>query len=264
MKIRHCSPRPVLNECSLESCAYQVDPYIGCAHLCHYCYALNGAESNWSQEIMYYEDIRGQLATELENIPAQNIYMGWKTDPYQPCEEHLMQTRSVLKLLLSRGFSARILTKSDLVLRDLDILTSMDHSAVSLSVVFNDENARMNFEGNTMPTDARIQALKKCKKEGLRVSAMICPVIPYINDPSPIIEKVAPFVDKVWVYGLSILDESETNWKNVDSILRNNFSSDYSQIRNPIFDKTHPFWMKLRTEILGEYSQKAFELSVHI
>ena len=263
MRIRHCSSRPVLNECPLESCTYQIDPYVGCAHLCHYCYALNGAETDWSQEILYYEEIETQLATEIEGVPPQSIYMGWKTDPYQPCEEELEQTRRVIEYLHSRGFSVSILTKSNLILRDLDILKSMRQSAVSLSVAFDDESTRMLFEDNTMSTQTRIQALEECKKAGLRISAMVCPVIPYVNDPMPIIEKVVPFVDKVWVYGLSILNESEVNWKNVERILRQNYPSDYDEIRNAIFDKAHHYWADLKENILGSYSRGDYELSVH-
>ncbi|BDQ32813.1 hypothetical protein JCM14722_03550 [Pseudodesulfovibrio portus] len=157
-----------------------------------------------------------------------------------------------------------ILTKSNLVLRDLDILTSMDQSAISLSVAFDDENTRELLEANTMSTLARIEALKECKQAGLRVSAMICPVIPYVNDPIPILEKVTPFVNKIWVYGLSILDESETNWKNIDDLLKKKYPSEYSEMRNAIFDRTHHFWAELRAEILDACSRRSFDLSIHI
>jgi len=59
-------------------------------------------------------------------IAPKTIYMGWQTDPYQPCEAEYRQTRQVLELLLEKGFSASILTKSDLVLRDSDILQEME------------------------------------------------------------------------------------------------------------------------------------------
>ena len=64
--------------------------------------------------------------------------MGYHTDPYQPCEAEYQQTRKVLELLFEKGFSASILTKSDLVVRDVDILAEMKDAAVNVSVAFND------------------------------------------------------------------------------------------------------------------------------
>lgn len=82
----------------------------------------------------------------------------------------------VLELLLEQGFSASILTKSDLVLRDLDLLLPMEDSAVSFSVAFNGDDVRQLFEANTKTTEARISALKKLRAAGIRTTALICPL----------------------------------------------------------------------------------------
>jgi DNA repair photolyase len=79
----------------------------------------------------------------------ETIYMGYQTDPYQPCEAEYHQTSKVLELFLQKGYSARILTKSDLVVRDIDILKKMDDTAVSVSVAFNDNQTRKRFEANS-------------------------------------------------------------------------------------------------------------------
>jgi len=86
MKVSVCSSRPILSPCGLKGIDYQVDPYIGCEHNCYYCYALPQAETDWSKEILIYDDIVDQLSKELDTIPPQTIYMGYHTDPYQPCE----------------------------------------------------------------------------------------------------------------------------------------------------------------------------------
>jgi len=99
---------------------------------------------------LFHDDIVGRLETELANIKPQTIYMGWHTDPYQPCKAECRHTRKVLALLLEKGFSASILTKSDLVLRDMDLLASMENASVSVSVSFNDNDVRRLFEANTM------------------------------------------------------------------------------------------------------------------
>jgi DNA repair photolyase len=135
MKVSVCKNRQILSPCGLKDLDYQVDTYVGCEH---YCYALPQAETDWSEEIFIYKDIVDQLSQELDKIPSQTIYMGYHTDPYQPSETRYRQTRKVLELFLKRGFSASILTKSDLVVRDIDILKEMNDAAVSVSVAFND------------------------------------------------------------------------------------------------------------------------------
>jgi DNA repair photolyase len=60
-----------------ENLDYQVDPYAGCRHYCYYCYVLNQAETDWTKEILIYNDITGQLSGELEKISPQKIYMGY-------------------------------------------------------------------------------------------------------------------------------------------------------------------------------------------
>ena len=87
MKVSTCSYRPILVSCGLKNFDYQVDPYVGCEHCCYYCYVLNQAETDWAKEICIYTDITGQLSGELEKISPQKIYMGYYTDPYQPCED---------------------------------------------------------------------------------------------------------------------------------------------------------------------------------
>jgi len=86
MKVSTCSDRPILVPCRLKDHDYQIDPYVGCEHSCYYCYALNQAETGWSKEVLIYKDIAGQLSGELENVSPQTIYMGYYSDPYQPCE----------------------------------------------------------------------------------------------------------------------------------------------------------------------------------
>lgn len=84
--------------------------------------------------------------------------MGYFADPCQPCEVAYRQTRKALELFLEKDFSVSILTKSDLILRDIDILQEIDNASVSASVAFNDNHIRQQFEANTINTEARITA----------------------------------------------------------------------------------------------------------
>jgi DNA repair photolyase len=243
---------------------YQVDPYIGCEHYCYYCYALNQAETDWSQEVLIHEDIAGRLESELAGIPPQTIYMGWQTDPYQPCEAQCRQTRQVLELLLEKGFSASILTKSDLVLRDMDLLHKMNAASLSFSVAFNDNRTRRLFEANTMDTEKRIEALHQVKTAGVGTGALLCPVIPYITDAIQLINLLAPCTDVIWIYGLSIINRSDQNWLNIQKILNHEFPDLLERIESAIFSKEHTYWAQLRDELVKLKNEQQLNLNIRL
>ena len=242
MKVSVCTKRQILSTCGLKGIEYQVDPYVGCEHYCYYCYVLPQAETDWSEEILIYNDIVDQLSHELEKIPPQKIYMGYYTDPYQPCEAEYRQTRKVLELFLTRGFSASILTKSDLVVRDIDILKEMNEASISVSVAFNDNQTRRLFEFNTIYTEKRVEALHQLKEAGISTSALLCPVIPYITDTIPLIDMLEPYTDVIWIYGLNIKDPSGQNWLNCQKILNRHFPDLLEKVEPAIFSRDHNYW----------------------
>ncbi|MCP3900026.1 MAG: radical SAM protein [Desulfobacteraceae bacterium] len=264
MKVSECTKRPILLPCELKDIEYQVDTYIGCEHYCYYCYALPQAETDWSKEILIHKDIVGQLCKELDNIPPQKIYMGYHTDPYQPCEAEYRQTRKVLELFLKRGLSASILTKSDLVARDIDILKEMSNASVSVSVAFNDNQTRSLFEANTIDTEKRIEALRQLKEAGVRTGALLCPVVPYITNVMQLIDMLEPYTDEIWIYGLSINDRSGQNWLNIQKVLNNQSPDLRKQVESAIFSKNHNYWTQLRNDLVELKNNKQLNLNIHL
>lgn len=216
------------------------------------------------QEIRIHKDIVDQLKGEIDKIQPQSIYMGYYTAPYQPCEAEYRQTRQVLELFLKKGFSASILTKSDLVVRDIDILKEMDDASVSVSVAFNDNQTRELFEANTMATGNRIEALRQLKEAGVRTGALVCPVIPHITNASQLIERLAPCTDVIWIYGLSIQDRRGQNWQNMHAILNRNFPDLTEQIEPAIFSKEHTFWLQLRKRLTALKKDRQLNLNIHL
>ena len=264
MKISKCSDRPLVVPCNLNNFNYQIDTYIGCEHYCFYCYALQYAETDWTKEVRIHRDIKEKIYNELENIPPQTIYMGYHSDPYQPLESKLYQTRAVLEILLEKGFSASILTKSNLVVRDIDILKKMPNANVSISVAFDDDPDRKLFERNTINTDDRINALRLCKKSGIRTSALVCPVIPKITNTETLISKLSNIADKIWIYGISIQDKNDIYGRNVENILKLNYSEDAKEIESIIFSKNHSFWVDLRSKLESINENQKLGLKIHL
>lgn len=264
MNISTCSYRPILVPCSLNSFDFQVDPYIGCEHYCYYCYVLNKTEIDWTKEILIHHDIAIQLSDELAKISPQKIYMGYHSDPYQPFEALYRQTRKVLELFLEKGFSASILTKSDLVTRDIDLLKEMNDATISVSVAFNDNQTRRQFEANTIDTERRIEALYRLKEAGINTSALICPVFPYITDVIPLMDSLVPVTDLIWIYGISIEKRSDRSWENIKGILKSHFSNYKCEIEEIIFSRNHPYWLRLREKLYDIRASRNLNLSIHL
>jgi len=262
--VKECADKQILEPCSLKNFDFQVDPYIGCEHYCYYCYVLNNTAFNWTKEIRIHKDFISRLQQKLDQIEPQKIYMGYNSDPYQPCEEEYQQTRQALQLFKEKGFSIGILTKSDLVLRDIDILKKMDNASVSVSVAFLNNKVRNLFEANTIDTTKRIEALTKLKESGIKTSALLCPVIPHITDCYELIEKLASCTDVIWIYALSILDKNEISWQNVQRILKNQYPSLLKEIESAVFSKDHPYWLKLRNELNDIKKKKQLNLNIHV
>jgi DNA repair photolyase len=248
----------------LKDIEYQVDTYVGCEHYCYYCYVFPQAETDWSKEILIHNDIVGQLSKELYKIPPQTIYLGYHTDPYQPCEVEYRQTRKVLELFLKNGFSASILTKSDLVVRDIDILKEMNDAAVSVSVAFNDNQTRRLFEANTIDTEKRVEALHKLKDAGIKTGALLCPIIPYITDGIQMIKMLEPYTDVIWLYGLIINDRSDQNWLNVQKIISKQFPDLIEKIETVIFSKDQSYWAELRERLETLKKDRKLNLNINI
>ena len=262
MEIKKCLPQRILKGCSLEAFNYQMDPYIGCEHLCCYCYDLNSTDLNWEKEIMIHEDIIGKLAREIEPLEPQTIYIGMNTDPYQPAEKEYFQTRKVIELLLEKGFSVSILTKSGLVTRDIDLLSSDANSSVGVSIAFHNEDIRKLFEKKAPAVDERVKALQELKNSGIRTYTLICPVIPFITAVEPIIEMVEPYSDAIWIYKLQMENKKDRNWANVKRIIRDKFPRLTDSFTEVVFAKSHPYWECLRNNLKSIKKAKAVAIKI--
>ncbi len=264
MKISPSSVDSIITPCGLKDIDYQIDPYIGCEHYCYYCYVLPQAETDWTREILIHDNIIDRLGRELDLIDPQTIYLGYHTDPYQPLEAELFQTRRILELLLDKGFSASILTKSDLVLRDLDIIGQMAHPHVSVSVAFNDNQTRKLFEAHTMDTEKRIEVLRQCCVAGIPTGALLCPIIPHITDPVQLIEMLSPHTKTIWLYGLGFMDPSGVNWLKVRDILSRHFTDQADLIESALFSTDHDYWANLRKKLTAFNKNRQLNLNIHI
>lgn len=223
---------------------------------------FNRKKTDFGNKILYCGNSERLLDDELSSISPQSIYMGMETDPYQPCEEKLLTTRNILKTLLRNGFSSSILTKSDLILRDIDIIEKMKEPSVGISVAFQLESIRKMFEENAPSNNRRINALKKFKERGIETYALICPVMPYITEVKTLIEKLVLFSDTIWVNNLSFDDRKDNNWKNIEAVLEQNYPELVDDYRSIAFDSNNVYWVKLESNLRKFAREKGYDLIV--
>ncbi len=135
---------------------------------------------------------------------------------------------------------------------------------MSVSVAFTDNAVRQQFEASTIDTEKRIEALKTMNKAGIRTSALICPVIPYISDVVALIDQLEAYTNTIWIYGLSIRDKVDRNWHNVEQILRQVSPELKEKIETTVFDKKDNYWEHLRSELQRIKKQRGLTLNIHL
>jgi len=173
---------------------YSFNPYTGCAHNCIYCYATYIPKFH---QLRLKKLLFKRLEKDLDNLPSNSlISMSNSSDPYPPSERYLNITRRCLEIMREYDIRLLIVTKSNIVIRDIDILSEM-HCAISITITCLSDLAKRLEPGAPDPKD-RIYALKCIKEHGIPVILRLDPIIPFLTerDAIKVLEK-CDFVDHV-------------------------------------------------------------------
>jgi DNA repair photolyase len=159
------------------STGYTANFYKGCTHGCVYCYApsLIHDDREWGSYVDVKVNAPRTLERELRSLELEEVFLSSASDPYQPIEARYRVTRRCLEILQRNRFPVSVLTRSPLVLRDLDILKKMDWLSVGMSIT---TVPTREFEPGVPPLQRRIDTLKKLHDEGIRTRVSLAPVIP--------------------------------------------------------------------------------------
>jgi DNA repair photolyase len=181
---------------------WTINPYRGCEFGCRYCYARYTHEfmemhdsMEFEQKIYVKQHAASLLRHELRRVkPDESIALGTATDPYQPAERRYEVTRGILEeFSRHRGFELGIVTKSNLVVRDVDVLAEVAKSNrlfVHITVTTLDVNLARILEPRAPRPDLRMDAVRSLAQAGVRVGVSCCPVIPGITDSPKDLEAV--------------------------------------------------------------------------
>ena len=137
IKIREVSCKIALSKSLLPGLDYSLNPYYGCQHGCVYCYAPNVLKierEKWGKIVNIRRNMPKVLSKELRKKEKGVVGISTVTDPYQPLEKKFKLTRYCLQELLKYDFPICVQTKSDLVLRDVDLISKFSHAEVGVTV----------------------------------------------------------------------------------------------------------------------------------
>lgn len=211
MMIKEINAKNVITKTDIPICDYAVNPYVGCTHGCKYCYAsfmkrFTNHPEPWGEflDVKYWPEIR-----KPEKYAGKELFFGTVTDPYNPQEEQYRRTRSLLEQLQGSGVKITIQTKSDLVLRDIDLLKTFSDIRVGFSINTLDEAFRADMD-KAVSIERRLAAMKALHEAGIRTTCFISPIFPALTDVPAIIDRVKGQCQLVWLENLNLRGSYKT------------------------------------------------------
>lgn len=210
MKISETRARSILTRTRIPGIDYCVNPYTGCAHACRYCYAtfmkkFSDHKEPWGSFVDVKVNALDLMRKALRRQHTGQVVLSSVTDPYQPVESRYKLTRGCLELLAQSNLQVSILTKSGLVVRDIDVLRRTERVEVGLSIGTDDERIKQIFEPASPRISSRLEALTRLHEQGITTYVFIGPILPM--DPERLAEAIAPVADEV------LLDRMNYAWK---------------------------------------------------
>lgn len=247
VSIKKTEVKNVLIKSNLPAGDYSANPYSGCAHACKYCYAsfmkrFTGHQEPWGTyvDVKYWPEIKNP-----QKYAGKEIIIGSVTDPYQPAEEKYGRTRALLKQMKGSGAKISIITKSDLVLRDLDLIKTFPGARVSWSVNTLDESFQKDMD-KASSVESRLDAMKSFYRAGVNTVCFISPIFPGITDAKTIIKRVKRQCGRIWLENLNLRGDYK---KTVIDYIRKKYPSLLSLYWGIYNDNNRGYWEKLDAQL---------------
>jgi DNA repair photolyase len=240
--VRETVCKSILNRSAIED--YSLNCYTGCTHACVYCYArfmqrFHPHAEPWGEFVDVKLNAVEVLKRQLRRAVPGEVFVSSACDGWQPIEAERRLTRRCCELLLQHGFTVNLLTKSALVLRDLDVLAG--HSArVGVTVTTLDEDLRALWEPGAASVAERFRVIEEARRAGLRTAIMFGPLLPFLSDSQrsidSLLERAADLgIDVIWV---DALNRRPRVWPAVARLLRERFPELHAGYQRLLFDET--------------------------
>lgn len=253
MIIKEITTKSIISKSNLPVCEYAVNPYVGCTHACKYCYAsfmkrFTNHPEPWGEflDIKHWDKIKN-----LNKYAGKELFIGSVTDPYNQQEEIYGRTRALLTELQGSGAKLSIATKSDLILRDLDLIKTFPDARVSWSVNTLDETFKDDMD-KAVSIERRLAAMKEFHKAGVRTTCFISPIFPGITDVKAIIERAKKQCNLIWLENLNLRGSYKVV---IMDYIKNKYSALLPLYQDIYSRGNRSYWEALDTE-LKEYADE--------
>ncbi len=202
MIVKEIISRSILTKTGIPGFDYCVNPYVGCEHGCHYCYAgfmkrFTGHTEPWGDFVDVKVNAPQLLQKQLKRARQGSVILASVTDPYQPVEKTYRLTRGCLEALQEHSFDVDLLTRSPLCLRDMDLFKRFEKITVGFSIGTHDEEVKKLFEPRAPAIRSRVEALRTLHSGKINTYAFIGPMLPL--DPSKLVSMLEGTVDEVLI-----------------------------------------------------------------
>ena len=257
VKISDIDVKSVLTKSNLPVSDYSVNPYVGCTHACKYCYAsfmkrFTNHPEPWGEflDVKHWPEM-----TNPEKYKGKELFIGSVTDPYNPQEEEYGRTRALLQQLKGSGVKISIQTKSDLVLRDMELIRTFPDARVGFSINTLDERFKDDMD-NAVSIERRLEAMRQFHEAGIRTTCFISPIFPGITDVMAIIERVKGRCNLVWLENLNL----RGNYKSVImDYIRDKHSELLSLYEEIYLKNKRAYWEQLDAEVRAYAGENGLE-----
>ena len=252
VKISDIDVKSVLTKSNLPVSDYSVNPYVGCTHACKYCYAsfmkrFTNHPEPWGEflDVKHWPEM-----TNPEKYKGKELFIGSVTDPYNPQEEEYGRTRALLQQLKGSGVKISIQTKSDLVLRDMELIRTFPDARVGFSINTLDERFKDDMY-NAVSIERRLEAMRQFHEAGIRTTCFISPIFPGITDVMAIIERVKDRCNLVWLENLNL----RGNYK---SVIMDYIRDKHSELLS-LYEDKRAYWEQLDAEVRAYAGENGLE-----
>ena len=226
LKIIKIRAKRAFTKTKIPGANYVINQYVGCEHACLYCYAKFMCRwykyGKWGEWIAVKENL--PEIVKRENVKGV-VCMSSVGDAYQPIENKTKLTKRILENM-NKKTKLRILTKSDLVLRDIELFKEFEDIEVGLTVNGFDAKLKKEIEPFSPSNERRIEALKMLNESGIKSYAFISPIIPNLVDVENLINETKGFVDFYWFEFLNL----KASGKEFREWLKQNYPESYNLI----------------------------------
>jgi DNA repair photolyase len=264
MKIQEIKSKSILSKTGTPIADYVINPYVGCIHSCMFCYAhfmkrFTGHQEEWGDFIDVKINAPDLIPKKATKYKGKYIFLSSVTDPYLPLERRYKLTRRIIEKLIPLKPVLGILTKSDLILRDIDLIKQFQSSEVGFSFSTLDEKIRKKVEPGAKPIKMRIKALKEIHDTKIKTYVFISPILPYLTDWKDIIEKTRDHADYFMFENLNI---TGTVWASVKHFLEEKYP-DLTQKYREIYFRDNHYWEIVEEEIIEFCENENLECKIY-